>query len=231
MIATDCNDHSLLIFEEKWPDYASGPKSAPKNNSFWVRWLFNEIARVFCCINVTILLLYTPAKIKMSFIWKDLFFLPKSESSLNRSQAHLSKQRRIGRSIGFNFWTKWTLYGNMKRFLCKIRLFEKSPKCLIIQNDGELMLMALRARSLPQYFRVYALFWLFTLWFLDEDASFFYFFQKITKIRSWWCFSSSKIRTQFSHAFRNNSMIFKVMSQYISALLKRKVDHIRSAEG
>ena len=28
-IAIDCNGLSLLIFEEKWPDIASGPKSAP----------------------------------------------------------------------------------------------------------------------------------------------------------------------------------------------------------
>ena len=36
-------------------------------------------------------------------------------------------------------------------------------------------------------------FWLFTLWFIDEEASFFHFFYKITNIRSWRCFSSFKI--------------------------------------
>ena len=35
------------------------------------------------------------------------------------------------------------------------------------------------------------------------------------------CFSSSKIRTQFSHTFCNNTMIFKVMLQYFPALFKR----------
>ena len=45
-------------------------------------------------------------------------------------------------------------------------------------------------------------------------ASFFHFFHKITNIRSWRCFSFSKIRTQFSHTFCNITMIFKVMSQY-----------------
>ena len=74
-------------------------------------------------------------------------------------------------------------------------------------------------------------FWLFTLWFIDEDASFFHFFHKITNIRSWRCFSSSKIRTQFSHTFCNITMIFKVMSQYFPALFKRIHNHIRSAEG
>ena len=29
-IAIDCNGFSFLIFEEKWPNYDSGPKSAPK---------------------------------------------------------------------------------------------------------------------------------------------------------------------------------------------------------
>ena len=52
-------------------------------------------------------------------------------------------------------------------------------------------------------------FWLFTLWFIDEDASFF----------------------QFSHTFCNITMIFKIMSQYFPALFKRICNHIRSAEG
>ena len=33
MIAYNCNGHFLLIFEEKFPNYASGPKSVPKSNS------------------------------------------------------------------------------------------------------------------------------------------------------------------------------------------------------
>ena len=74
-------------------------------------------------------------------------------------------------------------------------------------------------------------FWLFTLWFIDEDTSFFHFFNKITNILSWWCFSSFKIRTQFSHTFCNITMIFKVMSQYFSVLFKRIHNHIRLAEG
>ena len=37
-------------------------------------------------------------------------------------------------------------------------------------------------------------FWLFSLWFIDEDVSLFQFFHKITNIRSWRCFSSSKIQ-------------------------------------
>ena len=74
-IAIDCNGLSLLIFEKKWQNYASGPKSVPNNSgSFWVRQLFNVCMRVFCVPNATILLVYIPPKIKMSFIWKDNFF-------------------------------------------------------------------------------------------------------------------------------------------------------------
>ena len=67
-IAIDCNGVSLLIFEEKWPNYVSGPKSAPNSDSVWVHRLFNVSVRVFCNPYATILLVYIPAKIKMSFI-------------------------------------------------------------------------------------------------------------------------------------------------------------------
>ena len=73
-IAIECNGLSLLTFEEKWPNYASEPKSAPNSDSFWIRRLFNVCVRVFCATNGTILLVYIPAKIKISFIWKDDFF-------------------------------------------------------------------------------------------------------------------------------------------------------------
>ena len=49
-------------------------------------------ASTFQCMCATILLVYIPAKIKMSFIWKDDFFLPKSASFVSRSQAHLAKR-------------------------------------------------------------------------------------------------------------------------------------------
>ena len=47
-IAIDCNGLSLLICEEKLPNYVSGPKSAPNSNSFWVHRLFNVCVWVFC---------------------------------------------------------------------------------------------------------------------------------------------------------------------------------------
>ena len=54
--------------------------------------LFNVCMRVFLAPNATILLEYIPAKIKMNFIWKYDFFLPKSAFSVSRSQAHLAKR-------------------------------------------------------------------------------------------------------------------------------------------
>ena len=93
-----------------------------------------------------------------------------------------------------------------------------TPKCSIVENGGELKLMAFHIHFLPQqqYSRVYALFWLFTLWFIDEDASFFHFFQK-TNIKSWRCFSSSKIRfahiLQHYHDFQSNVAIFPSVVQ------------------
>ena len=74
-IAIDCNGLSLLIFEEKCPNYVSGPKSAPNSNSFRERRLFNVCVWVFCAPNA--------AKIKMNFI------LPKLASSVCRSVAIL----------------------------------------------------------------------------------------------------------------------------------------------
>ena len=74
MIVIGCNDFSLFILKEKCPNYASRPKSAPNSDSFWVRRLFNVCVRVFCAPNATILLVYIPAKIKMSFNWKHDFF-------------------------------------------------------------------------------------------------------------------------------------------------------------
>ena len=81
-ITIDCNGISLLIFEEKCPNYASGPKSTPKSDSFWVRWFFNVCVRVFCAPNATILLVYIAATIKMNCIWKHDFFCQNRQKSI-----------------------------------------------------------------------------------------------------------------------------------------------------
>ena len=76
-IAIDCSGLSLLIFEEKRLNYASGPKSASNSDSFLVRRLFNVCVRIFCAPNAKILFVYIPATIKMRFSWKDDFFCQK----------------------------------------------------------------------------------------------------------------------------------------------------------
>ena len=67
-IAINSNGLSLLIFEEKCPNYVSGLKSEPNSDSVWVRRVFNICMQVFCAPNATILLVYVPANIKLSFI-------------------------------------------------------------------------------------------------------------------------------------------------------------------
>ena len=123
------------------------------------------------------------------------------------------------------------LYGIIPKFSILVSMI--SPKCSIVENDAELMLMALYTHILSHSSNILGCthsFWLFMFWFTDENASFLHFFRKITNIRSWRCFSSSKIRTQFLHTFGHIIMIFKVMSQYFPALFKRIHYHIRSAK-
>ena len=157
---------------------------------------------------------------------KRYFFLPKSASSISRSQAHLAKRKRIAWSIGFNSWTNWTLCDVIPRSLCKIRL-----------NDVSEMFNCWERRWIDVDSASHTLFATATI-FSDVRTVFsftrfglsmrmpvsFTYFHKITNIRSWRCFSFSKIRIQFSHTFCNITMIFKVMSQYFTALLVRRKD-------
>ena len=118
MIAIDCN--SLLIFEEKWLNYASGPKSAPDSDSLWVRRIWNVCVQVICAPNETILLVYIPAKIRMSFISKDDFFA-KIGIFCKSIAGPLSEANTHWIVNWINSWTNWTLYGVIPRSLCKIR--------------------------------------------------------------------------------------------------------------
>ena len=163
---------------------------------------------------------------------KRRFFLPKSLSSVSLWQAHLAKQKRIGWSISFKSWSNWTLFGAIPRSLCKIRLNDVSEmfNCWErrwIDVDGTSHTLSATTTIFSGVRTDFS----FSRFVIDEDASFFHSFHKITNIRSWRCFCSSKIRTQFSHTFCNITMIFKVMSQYFLVLFKRKHSHIRSAEG
>ena len=113
-IAIDCNGLSFLIFEEKWPNYASGPKSAPNSDSFWVRRLFNICVRVFCAPNATILLVYIPAKIKMNFIWRDDFFFAKIGIFCKSISVPLP-------SVVQAYTQPYSFGGRIKLIICQIR--------------------------------------------------------------------------------------------------------------
>ena len=95
-IAIDCNGLYLLIFEDKWPNYASRPKSAPNSDSFWVRRIFNACVRVFCAPNARILVVYIPAKIK----WASSHPLPSVVQAYTQS---------------------YSFDGNIKLIICQIR--------------------------------------------------------------------------------------------------------------
>ena len=47
MLAIDRNGGSLLIFEEKWPNDATVPKSAPNSHSLWVHRLLTDDFWIF----------------------------------------------------------------------------------------------------------------------------------------------------------------------------------------
>ena len=87
-IAIDYNGLSLLIFEEKWPNSACGPKYASNSDSFWVHRLFNVCVRVFCAPNATILFVYIPAKIKIGIFCKSIATLL-SDALFKRIHNHI----------------------------------------------------------------------------------------------------------------------------------------------
>ena len=232
IIVIDCNVLYLLNFEEKWPNYASGSKFAPNSDSFWVRRLFNVYVWVFCAPNATILLVYIPTKIKMSFIWKDDFF-DKIGIFCKSIAGQLCEAKP-------HWLVNWLQLLNQLNFVwrhTKVFMQNSSQCCL---RNVQLLRTTVNwcwwsftntfCHSRKILGCTHCL-WLFTLWFIVEDASFFHLFHKIISMWSWRCFSSFKIRTQFSHTFCNIKMIFKVISQYLPALFKHIHNHIRSAEG
>ena len=153
------------------------------------------------------------------------FFLPKSASSVSQSQAHLAKRK----CNGFNSLTNWTLYGLIPRSLCKIRSNYISAmfNCWELRRidvQGASHTLSATAATFSGVRTVFDFSRFAILQFLSL------FFHKITNIRSWRCFFSSKICTQFSHKFYNITMIFKVMLQYFPALFKLIHNHIRSAK-
>ena len=112
--AIACNGLTLLIFEEKWPNYASGSKSAPNSGSFRMRRLFNACMRIVCALNATILLVYIPAKIKMSFIWKNDFFFAKIVISCKSIAGQLPRVVQA-------YTQPYSLGGRIKLITCQIK--------------------------------------------------------------------------------------------------------------
>ena len=113
-------------------------KPAPNSDSFRVRRLFNVLVQVFCAPNATILLVYIPAKIKISFIWKDNFFC---------------QNRRLTSTPETIELCMASYQGLHAKFVSMM-----SPKFSIVQNDGELMLMVLHTHFLPQHLGVRTVF-------------------------------------------------------------------------
>ena len=69
----------------------------------------HQTVTCFGCVGVSMYASWFFVPKMRQFCMKRWFFLPKSASSVSRSQAHLAQRKRIGWSIGFNFWTSWTL--------------------------------------------------------------------------------------------------------------------------
>ena len=120
---------------------------------------------------------------------------------------------------------------NKMSFIGKNDFFFPKSASSVRRSQGSENALDGQLASTPEPIGCTHCFWLFNLWFIDQDAIFFHFFHKITNIRNWRCFSSSKICTQFSHTFGSITMIFKLISQYFPALFKRLHNHIRSTEG
>ena len=87
-IAIDFNGLSFFIFQEKWPNYASGPTSASNSDSFWGASAFQCMRAAFLCPKgYNFACLHT----RQDQNKLHLIFLPKLASSGRRSQAHLAK--------------------------------------------------------------------------------------------------------------------------------------------
>ena len=56
-LAIDRNGGFLLLFEEKWPNDATVPQSAPNSHSLWVHRILNDDVWIFRASNATILLI------------------------------------------------------------------------------------------------------------------------------------------------------------------------------
>ena len=192
---------------------------AQLRDSFWVRRLFKVCVRVFCAPNATILLVYISAKIKVkASSEKTIFFLATIGIFCKSIAGPLS--------VAKTHWTvNWLQLLNQLHFVwlyTKVFMQNSSQWCLRNVQLLRITVSCCWRRFTHSFCHSSSIlgcmqcFWLFTM----RMPVSFTFFHKITNIRRWQCFSSSKIRTQFSHTFCNITMIFKVMSQYFPALFK-----------
>ena len=110
-ITIDCNALSLLILKEKWPNYASGPKSTPNTGSFWVRRLFNVCVRVFCALNFACLYIRQDQN---ELHLNRCFFLPSSAYSVSRPVV-------IYLSIVQVYTQPYSFGGRIKLTICQVR--------------------------------------------------------------------------------------------------------------
>ena len=173
---------------------------------------FFRVRRVFCASSMTILLLYIPAKIKMSFIRKDDFFFTKIGIFCKSIGGPLIKKK-------MQWMVNWIQFLNQLDFVrrhTKVFMQNSSQWCLwnvqLLRTTVNWCWWCTLSATVVMFSVVRTIFG-FSRQFLSL------FLQQNTP--SWRCFFSSKIRMQFSH---------KVMSQYLPAFFKRIHNYIRSAE-
>ena len=176
MIAIECNGLSLLIFEEKWRNYASVPKSAPNSNSFWVRRLFNVCERVFKYDNFDCL--HTRQDQNKLHLKRWFFFFAKIGIFCD-SIADLVSEAKT------HWMVNWLQFLNQLNFVWRhtnVFMQNSSQWCL-----WNWMLMVLHPHFLlqQQYSRVYAVFGFSRFGLSMRMPVSFTFFHKITNIRSW----------------------------------------------
>ena len=151
------------------------------SDSFWVRRLFKVCVRVFCVPNATIFLAYIPAKIKMSLIFfaKIGIFCKSISGPFGEAKMH--------------WWmVNWLQLLNQLNFVWRhTKVFMQNLSQWCLRN---VQLLRTTMNSCWWRFRYTFChssnilgcthyFWLlFTLWFIDENASFFHSF--FTRLRT-----------------------------------------------
>ena len=149
--------------------------------SFWVHQLFNIYVRAFCALNETILLVYIPTKIKMSFNWRDDFLFFAKIGICCKSIANSLSEAKT------HWMVNWLQLLNQLNFACRhIKFFMQNSSQWCFRNVQ--LLWTRRNWFLWRCTHTFChgsnilghtlFLWLYTLWFIDENASFFHFFTR-----------------------------------------------------